>query len=76
MVIRRESDRRQEPPSPYRRVEAECACVPARAIPLRISREVLDILKTHHLSPEAIVLTYRCRRCGIVHITAKQLRAA
>jgi hypothetical protein len=60
----------------FRRVEAQCACIPPRLIPVRIAREVVALIASVRPDPELVVFTFKCRKCGVVHVTARQIRAA
>lgn len=60
----------------FRRVEAQCACLPPRLVPVRLSREVVALIASMNPDPDTVIFTYKCRRCGVVRVTAKQIRAA
>jgi hypothetical protein len=68
--------KRPPAPDPFRRVEAQCACIPPRLVPVRVAREVVALLASVGVPPDLVVLTFKCRRCGVVQVTARQIRAA
>lgn len=63
-------------PVPYRRIDAQCKCVPPRTVPVRLAREVVALLASNRVPGDAVILTYKCRGCGLVHVTARQCRIA
>lgn len=48
-----------------KRIVHRCSC--GRDIPIRVSDDVLRACQP--LGPQAVILTYGCRRCGIVTVT-------